>query len=93
MEGHVLAKRYPVNDFSTDIPPPKPRLHRVPTDSFRGTPQKTNQVLSTMTVLTNDVPTQQSSQLPNNAGDAEFQRQQSTVAAEPRREVHPGWKT
>ena len=65
----------------------------MPTDSFRGTPTKTNQDLSTVNVLTNNFPTQQAAQLPNKAGDAEFQRQQSTVADDTRRMVQPGWNT
>ena len=73
MEGSVLAKRYPVNEISTDLPRLKPRLYLVPTDYFRGTPMKTNQALSTVTVLTNDVPTPQAAQLPNNEGDSELQ--------------------
>ena len=37
MEGRVLAKRYHVNEISTELLRPKPRLYRGPTGSFRGT--------------------------------------------------------
>ena len=74
-------------------PAPKALISPCVDRLFWGTPTKTNQALSIMTVLTNDVPIPQAAQLPNNAGHAEFQRKQSTVATEPWREVQTGWKT